>query len=1366
MAMEQNGRKAIRNNTVLKAVAFTDNENHSVFDTEYFEQGNTYLRDLTILKAHMKSAKEKHVSTGSTCLVYEGRLGDLDVIVKEFYPETENGFFYVERVDDETQQLKVHEITKTENQEFADRKRKFLLGYHEQKEYIKRDDLREIITLPLGLGRYGDSFYIVNPVNRGTTLDAVTSWNGIEEKLRALVHVADVLQVLEKNNILFLDLSPENLLYVDVSDGVNQVKLFDADSFINLKELEHVNELIYNPAYVWPRIEKHLVYGHSFKQKKKSYLIPYAAVYSFAVIAYEILFGHRPTEAELQFDEEHVSFLQDVLFEQGLDPKLAKELTELLKTMFTDERSKAEGVYRKLNDLYHRAGSLKYQKQKSYDESNYLHFAYDTLQKYPLFTFADKWKQDEDTKAGYHMEVALIGTHPMRKYWLQAILTCGQMLDSKLSIRLISSDAAEFWDRYTTENPELKRAVNVNSERGQELYDPKLVNGELADIYLHEYDDPKKIISLIRACKARYVLGLGENMNENAELLDAITNIRYGKKRVFAGFLGRAKEPLNVSDNWTVLPISWQQIVTGAKMKEEWKSRVYRMGLQIHYHYERMRKPRASVREIEQESYAGNHYNRASSERAALHLIYKLASIGIMDLGDPGLIDQLNEKLYAKSKTAIENFERLVWLEHKSWTAFMLCSGWRCLPPSEFEDFMYEGENTWKDTQKRRHPHLVSSTAARPLNGVRLNEVRAKINVSELDELDKISLRIYETLKRKAMSKKPYIDLCLQELDLLAAGQSPLEKDYLWFRHALEDCYSPSPKTNSRLNWEQAADAFTDAAKDMGSSKKDRILLKIQELRKLMVPVLETISREDLKVSDEDIIRAMPRVLSQTKGFGSLTVVKPVTDTLWKNLFGTLSLRPDTLILAGNDPESIHVEDYQEMCKKFGMSNIRIKVEKTDLFLNKKRNDQLLFDMTGLSSYEAYRWMNARVGADGYFFDVDRLKVRGWNNRNLELLAYDLQLTVNETLELTGAIDQSNKKKSELNLLSERQIRAIWNAYRHSNKEEWSTFVRTFNANMNVKSYVCSVQKEKKSVDFVTEYVYRRMLDECGLGHILEKCCQKGWISDLHIPAYYEQGGRITFKSACTNLAVALTSIAKDLSESINPIQHQYSLTFLPDNTLQIRNCSLYCNITIPHTRILLGNETRYLDEVVTKCLNKINDGDYRDLIFQNLQIRGTEKNGGSNLSFVFASEAVRTVMKSDGTILEAMIYYECLRKGIFDDIRINSIIKWGRSLVKNEIDVIGVKNNRSYFISVKMPAPEREFLEEIYPIAQKFSLIGQPVLISSHALAKRGESFAYVLQRAELMGVKYIGHDQLFAKDGTLLIADSIGQIVEETCS
>ena len=1368
MARERNERKAIKDGTVLKAMSFTDNESDSVFDEEYFSKGKTYLRDLTILHVHTKGDNDNRASAGSTCLVYDGRLGDLDVIVKEFYPKTEDGFFYVERSENEGQQLNVHEITKTENREFADRKRKFLLGYHEQKEYIRRDDLREIITLPLGLGQYGDSYYIVNPVNQGRTLDAVQNWNGIEEKVRALVHIADVLQVLERNRILFLDLSPENLLYVNVSDTVQQVKLFDVDSFVNLEKVDDVHELLYNPDYVWPRIEKHLVRGQHFEHKKHSYLIPYAAVYSFGVIAYEILFGHLPSDEELEFDEEQKVFLQESLFAQGLDVKLTKELVSLLNSVLTSERCKAEWTYQKLNDIYSRLQSLKYQKQKKMDESNYLYFAYDMLQKYPLFAFSDKWKKEENAKQGYRMEVAVIGSHSMRKYWLQALLTCGQMLDSKLSIRLISSDAAGFWSQYTTENPELNRAVNVNSERGLELHDPKLVNGELADIYLHEYDDAKKILALLRECKSRYILVLGEDAEDNAELMDVITKIRYGKKKVFAGYLGSKKEMPHLSENWTIIPISWQQVVTGVQMKDEWKSRIYQMGLQIHYHYEKMRKPRASVKEIEKESYAGNFYNRASSERAALHLIYKLASIGITDLGNPDLIDQLYAKLYSSSETAVDNFNRLVWLEHKSWSAFMLCNGWRTLPAKEFDDFMYEGDYTWKDTKNQCHPHLVSSTSARPLKTIRLSEVHHLPKAESLDELDKISIRMYETLYKKAMEKKPFVDICLRELDLLAVRdtKSQLDMDYIWMKHALEDCYSPNPKTNARLNWEQAVLAFTDAVNEMDSSKQERILLKLQELKKLMIPVLETISREDIKSSDEDIVRAIPRVLSQTKGFGTLTVVKPVTDQIWKNIFGTLLLKPDMLVLVGNDPEKIPLERYQDLCAKFGLTGIRIKTEKTEVFRNKKRKEQLLFDMTGLSSYDAYLWMQTKVGTDGFFFDADQLKLRGWNNRNLGFLAFDLHLTVNETLELTGAMDQTNKRKSDTNLLAESQIRAIWNAYSRCKKTEWRVFVNALNSHMKVKSYTNTMMKSKKEVDFVTEYVYGWMLERCGLGYILEKCSQRGWISNLHIPPYYEQGGRITFKSAYTNLAVAITSIAKDLAESTNPIQYNYFLDYVADNKFQISNHSLFCKLEIPHTKIMVGSDMKYLDEVFVTCINEINLGNYRDLVFQNLQIRNMEKTGGKEVSFVYASDGVKSIMKTEGSLLEVLIYYECLRKGVFDDIRINSIFKWGTSMVENEIDVIGIKNNRSYFISVKMPAPEREFFEEIFSVTQKFCLVGQPILISSHAATSQDENKSLVLQRAKMMGVKYVGYSQLFAKDGTLIIADTLKGIVKENDS
>ena len=460
------------------------------------------------------------------------------------------------------------------------------------------------------------------------------------------------------------------------------------------------------------------------------------------------------------------------------------------------------------------------------------------------------------------------------------------------------------------------------------------------------------------------------------------------------------------------------------------------------------------------------------------------------------------------------------------------------------------------------------------------------------------------------------------------------------------------------------------------------------------------------------------------------------------------------------------MERYRDLCAKFGLTGIRIKAEKTEVFLNKKRKDQLLFDMTGLSSYEAYLWMQAKVGTDGYFFDADRLKVRGWNNRNLGLLAFDLHLTVNETLDLTGAMDQANKRKSDTNLLSEHQIRAIWNAYSRCKKPEWRVFVHALNTHMKVKSYTNSMVRGKKEVDFVTEYVYSWMLERCGLGYILEKCSQNGWISNLHIPPYYEQGGQITFRSAYSNLAVAITSMAKDLAESTNPVQYNYSLDYAADNKFQISNQSLFCKLEIPHTKIMVGSDMKYLDEVFVTCINEINSGNYRGLVFQNLQIRNMEKTGGKEVSFVYASDGVKTIMKNEGSLLEVLVYYECLRKGVFDDVRINSTFKWGTSSVKNEIDVIGVKNNRSYFISVKMPAPEREFFEEIFSVTQKFCLVGQPILISSHTAASQDENRSLILQRANLMGVQYIGYDQLFAKDGTLIVADTLKGIVEENHS
>lgn len=135
--------------------------------------------------------------------------------------------------------------------------------------------------------------------------------------------------------------------------------------------------------------------------------------------------------------------------------------------------------------------------------------------------------------------------------------------------------------------------------------------------------------------------------------------------------------------------------------------------------------------------------------------------------------------------------------------------------------------------------------------------------------------------------------------------------------------------------------------------------------------------------------------------------------------------------------------------------------------------------------------------------------------------------------------------------------------------------------------------------------------------------------------------------------------------------------------------------------------------------------------------------------------------MKNEGGCLEFMVYYECLKNRVFDDIRIKSRVYWGDSRINNEIDVIGIKNNKSYFIFVKTGVPETAFLQEISQITKRFSIAGQPILISSNYSMKNDSEDMNLVQRSNMLGIRYIGMNRILKEDGTVIIADAIREIV-----
>ena len=100
------------------------------------------------------------------------------------------------------------------------------------------------------------------------------------------------------------------------------------------------------------------------------------------------------------------------------------------------------------------------------------------------------------------------------------------------------------------------------------------------------------------------------------------------------------------------------------------------------------------------------------------------------------------------------------------------------------------------------------------------------------------------------------------------------------------------------------------------------------------------------------------------------------------------------------------------------------------------------------------------------------------------------------------------------------------------------------------------------------------------------------------------------------------------------------------------------------------------------------------------------------HFSFSYASETVRAVLQKENLILKALVYQECLRNYIFDDIRMASEVQWKESYYCNEVNIIGEKNSKIFFICTDMIPPEVGELEKLASMVKNIYEYGQGVLI------------------------------------------------------
>lgn len=1342
-----------------------------------------------------------YIGEGSTCLAYTGTMmkrnsSDFDtfVTIKEFYPDSSKNAFDIERKS--SGELKISKITKSFT-EFQQKLEQFNKGFEAQNQ-LSNSDAMEITIKPLLRGTFGDSEYIVSDIHKGESLDKVR-FESLDEKLSCLVRVVEMLGILHDAGYMMLDFKPENILYIK---HPQMVKLIDTDSIIpiegrsNAVVYDSINKefdnLYATSKYLSPDMLyfKNEIAGDAslYKEARRTYLQPTENVYSMGLYMFECLFDRMPSSTDMNDFENMVNELLIKYKSQRLSEAMAGKLIAVQKKALAKSKFRYRDANIMLRELVEAVENItlrKYIPKKSIAKANLTYLTYNMLEKYPLYTYAF----DKDNLS---YNFAILGKHGLRENILRAYISSCQMLDVDIHISMFSDDARDFFESYKKKNPEIINTIvwtidgiNINLE--DDIKSSDIVSKPLAYVDLFSNDSIDFVKSVVSERKLSYVIILNELVENDIKAI----SLSMPQRKSFVGFL---REEMEYNDSLAGRGTQYYVIHTDRISQnyneDVYKSRVFRMGLAIHEYYYRESNPRATQEEI-RHTYSSDWYNVESSERSAIHAKYKVIAAGIKDPDGENVPYAFYEKVLEENEDSKDIFDKLVALEHLSWSAYLILSGVRSVRSSDdIKKYMFEGQSDWKEKDKNgkliSHPCLVSSMPHRNIEASDWGRnYTKKTALQKFDSLDRRSLEMYKVAKTKLEGdncegdERQLINLKFDQLykAVIVKCDSYLKESFEYLRDATEKCLQGI--SNASVVWELQLKEFKKDCLEYGIEHE--VFDSLSEIAKMMKLVLFVVKKQDFKIFDEVIIKALPKILllgGKDESADKITIVRPLVEDDWKNLLSTIIVNPDRLVLVtdfNNNSEMIE-QKYTLFLKSCNI-NSKICIRNSRGLRKYGGDNGLIFiDQTGAEFDSVNRILTNSCMKNAHVFTVKGEKlVPVDNNKLITVFNRSLKLTVRETLELHGATIISEKMRDYVSELAVSEYKTIWNLYRDlSDGRKWHYFISALeDINLsNMRKINIDSKDVAKRIE-TDSYIEYDTAEKTGILSLLRRMKEADLILGYTIQGDY---GKISFSTEYKDVMNYINMIVLEAVNS--PDRHKYSLQ-MEGNKAYIIDDTLYVDEIIPHKAVYSSGKdyTVFLDKLFEEVVDKLNRLN-KDRIFKNVRIENCED--GCHLSFRYSSRAVKEILRKEGSILEALIYWECKQNQLFDDIRVNVEFEWAGNRTKNEIDIIGTKNSKTYFISAKMKAPEKEHIYEIESLCNRFSIYGKPILVTSYFATGENELTGQdykgrpvaIENRVEDMGdVGYIGKDGVDrlveGSNGTkrraVIVADSIKKIMEQ---
>lgn len=1343
----------------------TDQRLPEKFSVKVERMNNTFY-DIEVLEP-------KQIGEGRSVRVYQARV-NLDkatrktMIIKELKLVENNKIEINQNWNDIEYILRVY-YCKNNPRYFVDNqeKQKFKDDFAKNKRLfsILGDDMVE----PLYLATYEGRSLAFYETNNARSLDNFKSLD-LFRIVEVMLSLAKILKNIHDQDIVYMDLSPNNILYDYES---RKVRLFDFDACIDLKKKDQVKE-IYGPSqqsFLAPELKN----TTDMDTIRSFFINPSLDTFMFGSNLFYIITGKYLNDKILE-DEELIRDL------------LSGELNKIKNKIFVDEDIskilidlvvECVKIYdrfisdsRIIEDLSRAKKSIeKKMRQPLLDLVGAAHI----LDKHALYDYID-----EDS----NINVGIIADNEKAKLYFDLIFAPLLIEGVKLNFTFYYRKSSNFHEYLMERAPLLKRTcqIKINGEIAYDKVDESITDDAYAYI---DFIEVENFDDLADIEKNTYILILENKITKEENLgkriFDKVKNDDKKRAIIVRSFdLGKDRADENV--NATSL-IYYDQIKMATEERGEFEGKILEQAFGVHSFYELSSEERIDRDELF-DKFIGSKdlYNVKSSLRSALSIKYKFYDCGIHN--SPRPYREFSKLI--KNETPIDPDkpqgptirDKMAYMEHHSWNKFMIIDGYEKPSDDEFFSYSYKNDNDHRDKEAKPYPFhpLISNYHLKRIDSEEIDEIdRISENISKAQEASiktseqslvydlKFLARDYDyPLDPVNASLKSYMQKLANIIENIKKGDKDSQAIYKFIDRRIKDLL------------ERGSHQISPYVKDKYTAIDDRVKI-----------IISYKNYKNYRLVDYDIVDAIGQIV-----YGPVDILyKPfVSDegSLWKNIAAVLKFRPAQVVFIKDPEENISykfetIKSFLRDKRHLSSTSIRIIDQNQAKFEVENHYDKnIIFDFTGNTVKQA-RFTS--------FLDMARpvpYVIYEGNNQwdgDYEGLDYNLtrpSLSIEETFYLNNArLDTEDRINSFLDL--DIYADSLWKVYNSIKGKDYRNYIYTLNMGQN--SYIFSLNNVLKSGSKHTKEVGERITqtnrdDFRPILRALDALKENGFIISYSFP---NKQGYLEVESYDENylnkLKEFLSSCIKNRIENISLVKLNHRLDNIETEWVQRRDyyylvsSSLDCDSEI-YTEDLLPNKVaeKFAQEDVKEYVSDFNDfmakyNNYRqneDLqIFNILDDKKTDyaiydrKNDSVRLNFSYGSMAFRDFFTREGNALETYAFFKIARfQDIFDNVGLNIEIDWkaddnfdkDSELIKNEIDIVCIKGLTTYLISCKQSRLRNEFIYEIGYHATKFGIDTVPIIINSYKY--HGDELDRLRNRCQQSGVLLIDRDTL---DGDL---------------